>query len=145
MSAGSSRRHPLIAVLADFGEAVQNNTWVIPYFNGFSVGGAQLYLGPEILNNARLGAVLDYEKSDVYGMGVTAYQMLAGIDGAPYNIPEHEEREVYIPEDYVPLSTLENSPAVCALVKHMVELDRAKRASAEDVVREVAELCEECD
>lgn len=71
-------------VLADLGEAFDFTTanlpnFRVPYlFRGFPKGGATRYLPPEIMETAPAqGAVLDYSKSDAWGLGMVLGDMMA--------------------------------------------------------------------
>ncbi len=106
----------LVPVLTDFGMAldcVANDfdEFLMPYaFAGVPLGGAPPFLPPEI-RFARPGrnAMLDYSKSDQFGVGLILWSMLA-----PVNAPTlpYAERDT----GYIPLPANHCSPATQHLI-----------------------------
>jgi serine/threonine protein kinase len=91
--------HKQLLILSDFGTAfscrkngVRN--FRVTYMDGFSIGGATAFLGPEIARElSKKGTrVLDYSKSDNYSCGLVFYAMLASPGVDPF-----DERGSYQP------------------------------------------------
>ena len=77
--------------MSDFGESISlEDSFSVAYFAGFSPGGAPRFLPPEImLAIPGKKSTLDYAKSDVFGLGMTLYLMLQGVNASPFSADDH--------------------------------------------------------
>ena len=132
---------PLYAVVTDFGCATDLRAdMTTPHNPKFDIGGAQLSLPPEIiLSIPGFGPenILDYSKSDIFGLGMICYHMLSGDSSAsPFGTEDHRHfsavRYVDLPQCY--------SPEMRLFVRRLLAPNKAERPSVEDLQSMVAEL-----
>jgi eukaryotic-like serine/threonine-protein kinase len=114
-------------VLLDFGLAVHQRAT-----RTSAVAGTPIYMAPEV----GLGAPPS-EASDWYGFGVMLYEALAGKVPYPSNEVASLQHKLAAPPPLPSLIRSDVDPALEALAMRLLDKDPRKRATGEDVLREL--------
>lgn len=121
------------ALLLDLGFAHRRGENASFLEQGYVLGTAN-YLAPELCGDAPN----DDERADIFSLGATLFEMLAGQLPYPEGLPR-ETMQVHCDEQPMLLTDVEpmSSPALTELVDRMMSLDATDRPSAEQLVQEL--------
>lgn len=137
---------PMYAVLSNFASAVQledEDQWKPPFRDGFSIGGTTLHLPPEIvLAKPGRGQVLNYVKSDIFAIGMTAYAMLAPANNQLPFGANNANHTSFTADSYVDLPAC-YSDGVRNLVRVMVAPQVDDRLALDEIKAALAVLAQQ--
>lgn len=133
----ASRREEVIVKIADFGISFRTEDEERGYHLGKRpVMGTPRYIAPERAKGEQGGP-----KSDVFSLGIIAYEMAVGRPPFPELEKKRVARAYQTRPVRLPAAALSRFPAgFAALVEGMVQIDPQRRFDAERVVREIVKI-----